>query len=80
MVLGNKIRKVILVFSTIILFINIIALINNTISVFVYWGLFSTPFHDDYELIIYLAISLLCCFLIIKKKYVIDSIFMFFLY
>lgn len=80
MVLGNRIRKVILGFSAIILLINIIVLINNMISVLVYWWLLSVHFHSDYELIIYLAISLLCCFPIIKRKCVAGSLYMFFLY
>lgn len=68
MVWGNRIRKVFLGFSAIILLINIISLIYNTISVLKYWGLFSIRFHSDYEFIIYLAVSLLCCFPIIKRK------------
>lgn len=80
MVWGNRIRKVFLGFSAIILLINIISLIYNTISVLKYWGLFSIHFYSDYEFIIYLAVSLLCCFPIIKRKCVAGSVYVFFLY
>lgn len=80
MVLGNRIKKVFLGFSAIILLINIIVLINNTISVLVYWKVFSLHFHSDCELIIYLSVSLLCCYSIIKRKCVAGSIYNFFLY
>lgn len=79
MVSGNRIRKVFVGFSAVILWINISVLINNTISVFVYWDLFSLPFHSDQEWIIYLAVSLMCCFLILTKKNVSGSAFIFFL-